>query len=528
MPKQPANLRRRPVTASAPASGTQLNTVDSFQNFQMKMGMGTDNPTTGGNYGFNPISRNRIMLEWMYRGSWVCGLAADLPADDMTRAGVEFTTEMPPDDSEAIERIATALGVMTHVADVVRWSRVYGGAIGVALIDGQDPSTPLRLDTVGPEGFKGILVLDRWQVEPSVTDLVQEYGPHLGLPCFYRVMTNAPALRGRTVHYTRVLFRLVGNPLPYNQAQAENWWGTSVYERLFDRLTAYDSASAGVAQLIYKIYLRTLKVKGLREVVAQGGKALDGLAAYVENMRRFQGIEGITVIDQDDEFDVQTHSALSGLDTALLQMGQQMSGALQIPLVRLFGQSPAGLNSTGESDIRTYYDNIAAQQQRHLFEGVQRTYKLIARSMGIELPPGFGLKFRDLWQLDAAEKASTAKSVVDAVSAAKEQGFISDKIAMKELRQASRVTGIFTNITDADIDAADDSIGPPPDAGGLLGGPLLPTAPTIPGLPGAPNGQEDTTQAAPQPAIANQAPALPVAPPAQGRKRLQGFAAPGS
>jgi len=35
---------------------------------------------------------------------------------------------------------------------------------------------------VGPDQFKGLLVLDRWQVAPSLTDLVSDIGPDLGMP----------------------------------------------------------------------------------------------------------------------------------------------------------------------------------------------------------------------------------------------------------------------------------------------------------------------------------------------------------
>jgi hypothetical protein len=54
--------------------------------------------------------------------------------------------------------------------------------------------------------------------------------------------------------------------------------------------------------------------------------------------------------------------------------------------------------------------------------------------------------------------------------------------AMKELRQSSKVTGIFTNITQENINAADDLVAPP-DAGELLPGD--PSAPGVPPMPGA-------------------------------------------
>jgi hypothetical protein len=351
------------------------------------------------------------------------------------------------------------------------------------LIDGQDPATPLRLETVGPEQFKGLLVVDRWMLEPSLEDLVTDYGAHLGLPKYYKLNAAAPALKGARVHYSRLAFRMVGIELPQNQRMTENLWGISVIERLWDRMIAFDSASTGAAQLVYKSYLRTLKIPDLRSIVAAGGPAMNGLIQYTDMMRRFQGIEGITLLDAEDEFDVQTHSAFSGLSDALNQFGQQLSGALQIPLVRLFGQSPAGLNSSGESDIRTYYDHIRQRQRKDMLVGVTTIYKLIARSKGIKLPNNFAIDFTSLWQLDDVQKADVAGKTQTAVSGALADGLLTQQGAMKELRQSSRVTGIFTNITEENINAADDMVAPP-DAGEAL-----PGDPNTLGLPPQPGGE---------------------------------------
>jgi phage-related protein (TIGR01555 family) len=454
-------------------SGTSVRSLDSFNNFNQRMGIGADNALTSSSYGFNPVTRNRVMLEWIHRGSWLGGVAVDLKADDMTRAGIDYTTELQPDDTERLDHCITRLAVWNSVNEVIKWGSLYGGCLGVMLIDGQDMRTPLRLESIGRDQFKGILPLDRWMVEPTLEDLVTDFGPHLGLPKYYRVQANAPALRGQAIHHSRVAIRHEGIQLPYQQKMTENLWGISVLERLYDRMVAFDSATTGAAQLVYKSYLRTLKIKGLREIIASNSKALDGLLAQVDMMRRFQNIEGITLLDGEDEFEVQGHSAFSGLSDALIQFGQQLSGALQIPLVRLFGQSPAGLNATGESDLRTYYDHIKQQQQKTCHHGVSMIYKAAAASEGIALPSNFAVDFTSLWELSDKDKADIAKTTTDAVSAVYDGGIIGRQTALRELRQSSRATGIFTNITEEMIDAADDEVMPPMGEGqlnGLMGG----------------------------------------------------------
>lgn len=435
--------------------------ADSFVNFAHKMGVGADNPLSSAGYGFNPLSRQRMVLEWMYRGSWLAGVAIDAVSDDMTRAGVDFVTEMAPEDSQAMEHEATRLGIWDKLGDCIRWGRLYGGAIAVHLVDNQDFATPLRPETLTEDQYKGLVVLDRWMLEPVTDDLVTEFGPDLGLPKYYKVMANAPTLRGMKIHHTRIALRHVGIGLPYQQALIENLWGESVLERIHDRMIAYDSASTGAAQLVYKAFLRTFKVEGLRDIVAAGGDMMKGLMAYVENLRRFQGNEGISLIDSNDEMEFQHQGAFSGLSDALLQFAQQLSGALQIPLTRMLGQSPAGLNSTGESDMRNYYDGISQQQNKLMHTGVHTVYKCIAASKGVQVPDDFELTFTSLWQMKPEEKATVAKLISEAVDTQFQGGVIGRQTALKELRQASKATGVFTNITDEAIEAADDEVLPP-------------------------------------------------------------------
>src|SRR5882724_39665 len=455
-----AAQRAKTADKKARAAATR-KTLDSFQNFAAKLGLGTDNISSGGSYGYNPITRVRTLLEWIHRGSWLGGIAIDVVADDMTKQGVEFKGDLEPKQIEQLQRVATTFDVWGMINETVKWSRLYGGCIAVMLIDGQLPETPLRLDTVSKGQFRGLMVLDRWMIEPSMETLVTEPGPDMGLPKYYRVVADAPALRRMKIHYSRCL-RLEGVRLPYWQKVQENFWGISVLERLYDRMIAFDSATTGAAQLVYKSYLRTYKIDKLREIIATGGAAEAGLLKYVQMMTRFQNIEGITLLDATDEFEAQTHGAFAGLSDALLQFGQQLSGALQIPLVRLFGQSPAGLNSTGESDLRMYYDGITQQQNRHLYTPVVRIYRCIAASEGIKLNDSFTVEFKPLWIMNSSEKAALAGQVAAAVTQVDQAGITSKETALKELRQSSRVTGIFSNISDEDIARA--KLAPPPGA----------------------------------------------------------------
>ncbi len=435
-------------------------TTDSFQNLSARVGLGTNNLNSDSKYAFSPISRNRVQLEFAYRSSWIVGQAVDVFSEDMTREGCKISGDLQPDEIEQIEREATRLQIWNSLCDTSKWARLYGGAVAVLMIDGQDVSTPLRMDSITRGQFKGLLVLDRWLIQPSLEDLVTEFGPEIGKPKYYTVIADAQALVNQKIHHSRVI-RLDGVDLPYWQRIAENGWGQSVVERLWDRIIPFDSATQGMSQLVYKAHLRTYKVQGLRQIIAAGGKALEGLMAQMDMVRQYQANEGLTLMDASDEFDAHSYT-FSGLDSVLLQLGQQISGALGIPLVRLFGQSPAGLNSTGESDVRNYYDNIKQAQEKRLRTGVSKIYNVLFRSVfGSEPPENFEVNFNPLWQMSDDQKATITNQTTSAVVGAYDAQIIDRATALKELRQLASVTGAFSNVTDEDIQQAIDE--PPPE-----------------------------------------------------------------
>lgn len=442
-------------------------TGDSYQNWSQSIGVGTNNALTGSTYGFNPITRIRTLLEWIYRGSWFGGMAIDIIADDMTRNGIDLRSTMPPDNIEQIDQTHTQLGVWNEINNALRWDRLYGGAINVFMIDGQDVSTPLNIERIGADQFKGLLTLDRWMVEAQLSDLVEEQGPDIGLPKFYRVTADAPAFRMKKIHYSRVI-RYDGVKLPYWQRLMENLWGMSEFERLYDRMVAFDSATMGMAQLIYKAYIRTYRIKAMRKMMSESGQGEAALMRWVEMTRRLQGNEGITLIDAEDDFVPSTQTAFTGISDAVLALAQQLGGALQMPLTRMFGQSPGGLNSVGDNEMKMYGEGIHQRQEVKLRRGVDKLVRITARSKKIKIPDNFGFGFVPLSDLDEGQKSEIFTRDAGTIMDLEAAGIYDFMTALKELRQISRTTGRGTNITDEAIEDAKNA--PPRPREGDEGG----------------------------------------------------------
>lgn len=452
-----AKQRRQNNRTSTTATAT---TKDGFANLTARMGMGAQNVLSEGTYIFDLLTRNRVKLEAMYRGSWIVGQAIDSVAEDMTRAGINIQSTTDPEQVQEMQSKLTRMGVWHSLLEAIKWGRLYGGSIAAIIIDGQDPKSPLNINTVGKDQFRGLRVYDRWSLQPSVSEVVQD-GMDAGLPMYYDVVSdiNSGKVSGVRFHHSRVI-RFIGVQLPLWQAITEMMWGESVVERMYDRLVSFDTATAGAANLINKAHLRTVQIDKLREVLAAGGKAEENLLQMFHHMRMLQVNEGLTLLDKEDTFTAHSYS-FSGLSDMILQFGQQIAGATGIPLVRLFGQSPAGLNSTGESDLRMYYDNIQAQQESRLRDGMLKVLRVLHRSMfGTDAPDSFDFEFVPLWQTSQKEKADIANTITTLVTTAYEKGVIDEATALKELKQSSETTGVFTNITDEQV--AEAEMAPPP------------------------------------------------------------------
>jgi len=438
-----------------------FKTVDGFANLNSRLGVGlAENNLSQGHYQFNLITRNRLQLEASYRGNWMVGNIIDAIAEDMTRAKIELRHAGDPSETMELERSFTRMGIWGDITDAIKWSRLYGGAVVVMIVEGQDLSTPLNMDTISKGQFKGLVTYDRWQLQPTLDDLIGvDEGAEAGLPRYYSIVNNITAgvdqELGTKIHYSRVI-RMTGINLPYFQAITEMFWGESIIERLFDRLISFDTATMGAANLVDRAYLRTIGVDGLREILAAGGKAEEGLISMFSYMRMLQNNEGLTLTDKNDDF--QTHSySFSGVSDIILQFGQQLAGASGIPLVRLFGQSPSGMSATGESDMRMYYDTILAKQESMLREGIQRILSATYRSIyGKPMPEDTTFEFKSLWQMSAIDKSTIANNITTAITTAYQSGILNDATALKELKQSSEITGVYTNITDEDIVEAEN------------------------------------------------------------------------
>lgn len=463
--------RRRTLDKAPEPQPIRSRALDAFSNVLARLGAGTPNLLEGTEYSLQRMSRDFNTLNALYRESWIVRRIIDVIPADMLKNWITITSGLDPDVEKRLSLTLRRTQLIDKIKRGMQWGRLYGGALGVMLVkhQGYDLSQPLQLDWIMPGDFAGLLIFDRWNgVNPS-SELIEDISdPDYGYPKYYTV--TDPAGGGSVkIHYSRVV-RFPGATLPFWEEIAEMQWGASVIESIFDELRKRDNVSWNIAQLTFMANIRVLKMQDLGQLLAAtDNESQAELLRTLEAQNMLLNNMGMQVMDAADGLETHQYT-FGGLADCYQQFIMDISGAAEIPVTRLFGRSPSGLNATGESDLQNYYDMIAEKQESYLRPILNKVLPPFIISTLGSLPDDFDFEFDPVAEPTDKERADLAKCGTDNVVAAYNAGLISQRTALKELKQQSERTGVWTNITDEDIERASDSVEPPGEMGGMFGG----------------------------------------------------------
>jgi phage-related protein (TIGR01555 family) len=378
-------------------------------------------------------------LDAMYAGSWRAARIVNAIADDMTRAGFHV---MYDDDGGAgqfdIEGAIKRFGLVPKVRDAVRWARLYGGAVIVIGTRGEDASKPLDMDAIRQGALEYLLVLDRWRIAGSGAIVTDPVSHAFGMPEMYTLST------GVRVHPSRVV-RFDGEPLPWQRFQANGCWNAPVLQHVFDAIRDADASIANVASMMYEATVDVIKIDQFSQYVGtrDGQKTLEKRIAFA-GLRK--AINRVLLLDKSEEHN-RIQNTFAGLDNLLARFQTEVAGASGIPVTRLMGQSPAGLQATGDADIRNYYDAIRARQESDLRPQLEKLLEIIARSEFGSLPENFRFEFNPLWQLSEREQADVERVRAERDRTYIELGVVTEGQVARELFER----GTYRDMTEDDV-----------------------------------------------------------------------------
>jgi len=207
---------------------------------------------------------------------------------------------------------------------------------------------PLEVEGVGKGGLQHLTVLTRRQLASG--DIEGNPGSEwYGKPKFY-TLTGASGMQV-TIHPSRlVVFKGAMTPNEEFGGMGSQAWGESVLTATFDAIKNADSTAANIASLVFEAKIDIIKVPQFSANI--GNQAYeDAVLRRYALANTIKGVNGTLILDAEEEYDSKS-APLAGLTDILMAFLQIVAGAADIPVTRLLGQSPAGMNATGTADMK--------------------------------------------------------------------------------------------------------------------------------------------------------------------------------
>ena len=445
----------------------KIYTTDAFQNQMARLGFGQPNLANGAEYPITRLSQNYNLFTSLYRSSWIARKIIDVFPSDMLKNWIKITSNIEPSQIKKIESTIRKTGTKRKLKEGLKWARLYGGAAGLILIDGQDDlSEPLDYDLIMPGSYKGLLVFDRWNgIYPDIELEDDINDTEFGLPKYYNISLSSKSTGLSNmidslkdvakVHHSRII-RFEGRDLPEWERQGETYWGESELEIVLEELKKRDNTSFNIASLTFLANIRVLKMADLGQLLGAGSQqAKENLYSVIEAQNHLMSNMGIYVMDKDDDFSTEQYS-FSGLSDIYESFMLDIAGACEMPVTKLFGRNPAGFNATGESDLTQYCDTVEEKQETYLMPIIDKLLPIICMSCLGSVPEDLDWEFNPFMSVSNKDLADLAQQMASPIFDAFSNGLINKSTALKELKQQADKTGMWSNITDELITQAEE------------------------------------------------------------------------
>lgn len=384
---------------------------DGYVNLLNKYGTKQDNSEA---YKFErePVIPD-MQLTGLYEGNGLFSKIIDTPAEEALKHG--FDLNLKSDELNAfVEDALDDLEWEERAATAIKWTRLYGGALIVMLIDdGRGLEEPVDWEHI--RSIDELRVYERSIVQPDYASLYQQdYGgkgvgnrvSKFGQPEYYYVSSIYGSFK---VHESRCLvFR--NGVLPEQTSNATYlFWGMPEYVRIRRALRETVTAHTDSVKLLERSVQAIYSMKGLASLLTTD----DGENQVLKRLQLVDTSRGllnsIAIDSEGEQYDFKTFQ-FSGVKDVIDATCNMLSALTNIPQTILFGRSPTGMNATGDSDFESYYNFVEKIQRLMLKRNLRTLLDVVFRagiaSGDVAEEPDYKLEFKPLWSLSDTEQAA--------------------------------------------------------------------------------------------------------------------------
>jgi phage-related protein (TIGR01555 family) len=437
---------------------------------------------------------SRYTLTTLWRHDATASRGVSLVVEEALRQGFSFVDDgqdAEADDARDLNEACKRWGLVEMVAAADIWGRLYGhGAIWLGVDGAGAQGDELDDERVRPGGLKFLRVLDEQDMQPAryYTDPLH---PKWGEPSHWRVMARGGGVAGTLnlfVHESR-LIRFGGALTPKDDWFSNGCHDDSVLQRVYDVLQRAAVNLQSLDALLVDFAQGVFKIKDLVKILAADG---DGtFTARMQLMEQTRASHRAILVDADREEFTRVATPMTGAPEMVDRTWQQVAAAFGVPVTKLLGMAPAGLNATGESDENNWNSVVTEHREKVLGPRIERLARIIAASEGIAGAESLSLSWPPLRHESPAERADNRLKDAQRVASLIQAGVILPEEAAVSMFGKGKYSDdlaidveVRQRMLDAELAKAEENAGKPD--------PVPPAFPAMtPGDPVQPDDDDD-------------------------------------
>src|SRR5258708_20930421 len=336
-------------------------------------------------------------------------------ATEMTRKWIRFTAIGDEDKTDRINELKDAfeaLGVQNVFRKVAEHDGFFGrGHIFIDLGDDLDGKSDELKTSIGDgedDASTGRVKHDRPVPALRALEAAWAYPPNYNSSNPLKGDWYTPTswfVMATEVHATRFL-TCISREVPDLLKPAYSFGGLSMSQMAKPYVDNWLRTRQSVSDIINSFSVFVLATN-LAQLLQPGGDM--DLFERAELFNNLRDNRNLLMLDKDIEDFKNVAAPLGTLDVLQAQAQEHMAAISHIPLVKLTGIQPQGLNADSEGVMRAFYDWIAAGQPVLFDDALKRITRFVQLSLWGEIDEDIIYVWEPLRELDKKEEAEVRK-----------------------------------------------------------------------------------------------------------------------
>lgn len=374
-----------------------------------------------------------MQIQNAYRTGWMAKRLVNTPAKDALRNWRIWQGDAS--QINPLEQTEKRLGVQGKLLKALKLARALGGAALFIGTGDKDLSTPLEPSRIGKDGIKYLTVLTKKDLAASDLD-TDVLGGNYGKPKYYELITSGEMVK---IHPSRLVVLIGEEHLDeWTVMDSSRGWGDSIIQSSYAALKNSNATDDNVAGLVFEANINVVSIPDLMNKLGDSHQE-QLLKKRLSLAAAQKGIHGDMLVDSEETF-TRNSASFANLDKIMERFAILVGATQGIPASKFLGQSPSGLNATGENELKNYYDDIKTMQTLELQPAMQILDECLIRSALGSRPDDISYLWAPLSQPSSKEIAETGEKLANTINTLVASGLYEGN----ELREAA--TNQFVNM----------------------------------------------------------------------------------